>query len=209
MYLDWVTVKGGLSRITDSAASLLGHGVVHRNSPVTELRELAGGKIEVTSGGISPQTRVFDRVILAMPPSCIQNIRVRPTWSPLKERAILSIHEGPLYKMGLHFHTRFWEHIDEPCFGGQTQTDLRIRWIVYPSNDMGSKGSGCLIVYSGMTDALRWSWIPRAERVKLVLEDMDRFFSKQGVDIYKQFIDAFDVCWPSEGGGGNTMYLPG
>ncbi len=111
--------------------------------------------------------------------------------------------------MGLHFHTRFWEQIDEPCFGGQTQTDLRVRWIVYPSNDLRSKGSGCLIVYNGMTDALRWSWMQREERLKLVLEDLDRFFSKQGVNIYEQYIDAFDVNWPSEVGGGNTMYLAG
>ncbi|PSR84455.1 putative L-amino acid oxidase [Coniella lustricola] len=206
---DWVTVKGGLTRIVESAAKVLGPACVFRNAPVTEIHELPDNKLKLVVGGIAPLERTFDKVILALPPVAIQNIQVRPKWSFVKERAIQAIHEGPLYKMGLHFRTRFWEHTDSPCFGGQTQTDLRIRWIVYPSNDLGSSNTGCLMVYSGMTDALRWSWTPQSQRVRLALEDLNTFFSQQGVDVYSQFIEAFDVHWPSEVGGGNTMYLPG
>ncbi|RYP70484.1 hypothetical protein DL771_005421 [Monosporascus sp. 5C6A] len=186
---DWATVKGGLSRITDSAANVLGQDNILRNAPVKEIRETIEGKVELVAGDIVLQKRTFDKIILTVPPASIQNIRIRPQWSPLKERAIMTSHEGPLYKMGVHFRTRFWEQTSEPCFGGQTQTDLRVRWIVYPSNDPG--------------------WMAREQRVKLVLEDLDAFFSKQGVNVYDQLIDAFDVHWPSEVGGGNTMYLPG
>jgi monoamine oxidase len=174
-----------------------------------EIYELPDGKSKLVIEGIPPRELHFDKVILALPPAAIHNIRVRPKWSYMKERAIQAIHEGPLYKMGLHFQTRFWEHSSSPCFGGQTQTDLRIKWIVYPSNDLGSAGSGCLMVYAGMTDALRWSWTPREQRVKLVLEDLNDFFRHQGIDVFSQFIESFDVHWPSEIGGGNTMYLPG
>ncbi|KAF3769361.1 FAD/NAD(P)-binding domain-containing protein [Cryphonectria parasitica EP155] len=206
---EWVTVKGGLTCITDAAAKALGPSSVFRNAPVTEIHELPDGKLELVIEGIAPHKRLFDKIILALPPAAIQNIRVRPKWSFMKERAIQAIHEGPLYKMGLHFQTRFWEQTASPCFGGQTQTDLRIRWIVYPSNDLGSSDTGCLMVYAGMTDALRWSWTTRQQRVKLALEDLNTFFRHQGVDVYSQFIEAFDVHWPSEVGGGNTMYLPG
>ncbi|RYP22289.1 hypothetical protein DL765_001803 [Monosporascus sp. GIB2] len=108
---DWVMVKGGLSRIIDSAANVLGQGNILRNAAVREIRETTGGKIELVAGDIVPQKRTFDKIILA--------------------------------------------------------------------------------------------------RVKLVLEDLATFFSKQRLNIYDQFIDAFDVHWPSEVGGGNTMYLPG
>ncbi|POS68682.1 L-amino acid oxidase [Diaporthe helianthi] len=206
----WVTVQRGLSRIIDVAAKTLGPSCIFRNAPVSEIYELPDGKLELGIGGIAPTKRVFDKVVLAVSPAAIQQgIRTRPKWSYMKERAIQAIHEGPLYKIGLHFQTRFWEHTAEPCFGGQTQTDFRIRWIVYPSNYIGSHKSGCLMVYAGMTDALRWSWTTHQERVKLVMEDLNTFFSPQGVDIYVQFIEAFDMHWPSEAGGGNTMYLPG
>jgi monoamine oxidase len=197
-------VKGGLSRITDSAADILGTKTILRNSRVTEIHEVEGGKVELVSEGLTVQRRTFDRVILTVPPVAIQNIRTRPLWSLEKERGIRTMHEGPLYKMGLHFRTRFWEHTSAPCFGGQTQTDLRIGWIVYPSNDLGSTQSGCLIVYSGMTDALRWCWTNPQERVRLALAGLDTFFRTIGIDVYEHFLDAFDVCWPSEVGGGNT-----
>lgn len=169
---------------------------------------MSDGRIELVVEGISRQTRIFDKVILAVPPAAIQKIRTRPHWSFMKEQAIRSIHEGPLYKMGLHFRSRFWEKTSEPCYGGQTQTDLPIRWIVYPSNDMGSSKSGCLILYSGMTDALRWSWMTREERIKLALEDLDNFFRHEGINVYDQFLDALDVHWPGEFTYANTMYLP-
>lgn len=203
-------MQGGLSRIIDAAAKRLGSSCIFRNAPVSEIHELSDGKLELVIGGIAPAKHSFDKVILAVPPAAIQQgIRTRPKWSYLKERAIQAIHEGPLYKMGLHFQTRFWEQTAQPCFGGQTQTDLRVRWIVYPSNDIGSSKSGCLMVYAGMTDALRWSWTTHQERIKLVLQDLNTFFGPQGVDVYGQFIEAFDMHWPSEAGGGNTMYLPG
>lgn len=203
-------MQGGLSRIIDAAAKTVGPSCIFRNAPVSEIYELPDGKLELGIRGIAPTKRIFDKVVLAVPPAAIQQgIRTRPKWSYMKERAIQAIHEGPLYKMGLHFQTRFWEQTADPCFGGQTQTDLRIRWIVYPSNDIGSSKSGCLMVYAGMTDALRWSWTTHQERVKLVMEDLNTFCRPQGVDVYSQFIEAFDMQWPSEAGGGNTMYLPG
>ena len=81
--------------------------------------------------------------------------------------------------------------------------------MVYPSNDIGSSGSGCLVIYNGMTDALRWAWTQPQDRVRLVLQDLDRAFRPQGVDVFSEFIEAFDAPWPSQDAGANTMYLPG
>lgn len=40
-----------------------------------------------------------------------------------------------------------------------------------------------------------------------MLQDLNTFFSSQGVDVYGQFNEAFDMHWPSEAGGRNNMYL--
>ena len=192
----------------DVAAELIGSANIIRNAPVHGIEELDRHLI-LTAGSLTQHRKVYDKVLLAIPPAAIQKLRSRPKWSLVKETAIRAVHEGPLYKMGLHFRRRFWEHVSEPSFGGQDQTDLRIRWIVYPSNDLGSSGSGCLVVYCGMTDALRWSWSKWEERLRLVLEDLDQCFRIQGVDVYAEFIEAFDARWPSESSFSNTLYLPG
>ena len=152
-----MTISGGLSRVIEAAAELIGSENIIRNAPVHSIEE-ADSHLILTAGSFTPHRKVYDKVLMAIPPAAIQKLRSRPKWSLIKETAIRSVHEGPLYKMGLHFRRQFWEHVSEPSFGGQDQIDLRIRWIVYPSNDLGSSGSGCLVVYCGMTDALRWSW---------------------------------------------------
>jgi monoamine oxidase len=206
--IDWVTIAGGMSRIIDVAANLIGHKSIVCHTPVECLEEQHNG-ILLTTDGENTRSKFYSKVLLAIPPAAIQKLRHRPEWSRIKEHAILSIHEGPLYKMGLHFRWRFWKQISELSFGGQDQTDLRIRSVVYPSQDLGSASSGCLVTYCGMTDALRWSWMDRDLRLKLILEDLDRVFRHQGVDIYPDFIQAFDARGPDEHNGSNTMCLPG
>lgn len=154
---------------------------------------------------------VFDAVVLAIPPAAIHNIVDRPRWSFMKEQSIRGAHYEPLYKMGMHFRTRFWEQTDRfPCFGGQSTTDLRIRWIVFPSNDMGSSGSGVLLLYSWMSDAVKWSGLSQAERIKICLHDLSKYYAGDPeIDLYEQYIESFDVLWTNEWCGGDAMYLPG
>lgn len=197
-----------MSRLIDVAADLIGSYNIIRNAPVHRMEEVDGHLI-LTAGSFTQHRKAYDKVLFAIPPAAIQRLRSRPNWSLIKETAIRAVHEGPLYKMGLHFRRRFWEQVSEPSFGGQDQTDFRIRWVVYPSNDLGSSGSGCLVAYCGMTDALRWSWSKWDERLRLVLEDLDKCFRIQGVDVYAEFIEAYDARWPSESSFSNTMYLPG
>ena len=192
----------------DVAVDLIGSDNIVSNFTVHEVEEVDSHLI-LTAGSFSQHRRAYDKVLFAIPPAAIQKLKSRPRWSMIKETAIRAIHEGPLYKMGLHFRRRFWEQVREPSFGGQDQTDSRIRWVVYPSNDLGSTGIGCLVAYCGMADALRWSWSKFDERLRLVIEDLDRGFRPQGVDVYAEFIEASDARWPSESSSSNTMYLPG
>jgi monoamine oxidase len=135
----------------------------------------------------------------------------RPRWSFMKEQSIRGMHYEPLTKIGLHFRTRFWERsIINPCFGGQSTTDLRFRWIVFPSNDLGSNGSGVLLLYCWMSDAAKWAGLSRDERIKLCLYDLAKYHADEPeVDVYEQYIEAFDVMWNSESSQGDAMFLPG
>ncbi|KAF4155092.1 hypothetical protein CNMCM6936_007596 [Aspergillus lentulus] len=123
----------------------------------------------------------------------------------MKEQALRATHYEPLYKICLHFRTRFWEKLPTPCLGGQSVADLRFRWIVYPSNDIGSAGSSGLLLYCWMNDAYRMASLPRDQRVSLVLHDLQRFYEDTGVSISDEFIDAFDVCWSQESATGDAM----
>ena len=206
---NWATIRGGMSRLPESAANLLDARDIRLNSPITSITELADGRIALKTSGTAPQTEVFDKVILAIPPASLHNISERPLWPFMKQQAIRDSHFEPLYKMGLHFRSRFWEHSPCPSFGGQSVTDLHFRWIVYPSNDLGSSSSGVLLLYSWMNDANRWLAMPRGDRISLALHDLQNFFSDSHVDVYEQFITAFDVPWGCEYATGDAMFLPG
>ena len=92
---------------------------------------------------------------------------------------------------------------------GPGLSGLESRCAFDPSNDLGSTGSGCLVAYCGMTDALRWTWSKWDQRLRLILEDLDKCFQPRGVDVYAEFMEASDSHWPSKSSFSNTMYLPG
>ncbi|KAI1066949.1 hypothetical protein LB507_011350, partial [Fusarium sp. FIESC RH6] len=186
---DWVTIRDGMSRMTQCAANLVGLENIRLNTRVDRITNLDDGRVE-----LSP------KAYIKQPPWYLTQ------WSFMKEQSIRGAHYEPLYKMGMHFRTRFWEQTDRfPCFGGQSTTDLRIRWIVFPCNDMGSSGSGVLLLYSWMSDAAKWS-----ERVKICLHDLSKYYAGDPeIDLYEQYIESFDVLWTNEWCGGDAMYLPG
>lgn len=205
----WTTIRGGMSRLTQSAANFIGKENIHRNSPVKSIIDGPDGRITLQTSGPISHCDTFDKVVLAIPPAALYNICERPTWDFMKEQSLRGAHYEPLFKMGLHFRTRFWEHLTRPSFGGQSVTDLRFRWIVYPSNDLGNTGSGVLLLYSWMNDASRWQSMARRQRIDLALHDLQRFFNDEDIDIYEQFIEAFDVVWSCEYATGDAMFLPG
>lgn len=205
----WATIQGGMSRLVQGAANLIGRQNISFNSPVHQIIEDSDNRIKLETRGIVSQSKTFDTVIVAIPPAALQAITKRPTWEFMKEQSVRSAHYKPLYKMGIHFRTRFWEHGTRPSFGSQSMTDLRFRWIVYLSNELGATGSGVLLLYSWMTDTSRWQTLSRDERIKLALPDLQRFFADTNVDVYDEYIEAFDIHWSYQSAVGDAMFLPG
>jgi monoamine oxidase len=202
----WSTIANGMDRLPNACAALIGEESITMNAPVRQVENLQDGRIAVHYGDLG-EFDTFDSVILALPPAALRMIAT-PQWSPTKTQAIRSMHFEPLYKIGLRFKTRFWEQLPQAAMGGQSSSDLPMRWCVYPSYGLGDSGAGVLLLYSWMTDA--YNWLPQnpEERVRLALRDLQTLYQNT-VDIHEQFIESFDVAWPSEWATGDAMFYPG
>ncbi|KXX80989.1 putative L-amino-acid oxidase YobN [Madurella mycetomatis] len=193
--VQWKTIHDGMSRLPEAMAHLVGLDNITFGARVTGA--------------------AFDRVVLAIPPAALRMVVDRPRWKPGKEMAIRALHFEPLYKMGLRFKTRFWEHGTPASRGGQSTTDLPIRWIVYPSNGVGEDGPGVLLVYSWMTDATNWLPLTPLERRDVVLYCLAEVYNGQVdrngniINVYELFIESADHVWASSTATGDAMFLPG
>ncbi|KAH8988376.1 flavin-containing amine oxidoreductase-domain containing protein [Lactarius akahatsu] len=215
---EWSTIAHGMSRLPLAMAHLVGYRNISLNSRVSGIRHESDGRVTVSvlscKGAVEA---TFDRVIMAIPPPALRMIADRPAWSEKKELAIRSIHFESLFKMGLRFKTRFWERVGEiPCHGGQSTTDLPIRWIVYPSNGIGEDGPGVLLVYSWMTDADAWLPLTTEERKSLALANLAEIYNglvdaKDGsvINVYDLIMATSDAVWSARNSTGDAMFLPG
>ncbi|KAI9465780.1 hypothetical protein BJY52DRAFT_1220524 [Lactarius psammicola] len=204
---DWFTIKYGMSRLPSAMSYLLGYQNITYGARVTGVRNEDGGKVTITGIGYNGRIEAkFDKVILAIPPAALKMIADRPRWGIPKELAIRSMHFEALYKMGLRFKTRFWERVaPKSTQGGQSTTDLPIRWVVYPSNGIGEDGPGVLLVYAWMTDATTWLPLTPTERRSLALFCLAEMYN----DVYDLLIGTSDAVWSTKSATGDAMFLPG
>ncbi|EGO20208.1 hypothetical protein SERLADRAFT_417972 [Serpula lacrymans var. lacrymans S7.9] len=203
----WLTLEDGMDKLPQALAGVVGmdnitfsarvQKIEQENDQVKVYADTPGGRVEGT----------FDKIVLAIPPSALRMIPERPRWDPTKEQAIRAMYFEALYKIGIRFKTRFWEHVQPPSIGGQSTTDLPIRWIVYPSYGINSDGPGVLLLYSWNTDASVWSSIPFSERLRSSLCHLSKVF--KDIDVFDQFITAEDLAWSEHNPTGDAMFFPG
>lgn len=203
---NWKTIKNGMDRLPNALAEVIGQENITMGARVTAISQLENGRTSIVWED-GAQSGAFDKVLMALPPAALHMIK-SPQWSPAKTHAIRALHFEPLYKIGMRFRTRFWEQVARPANGGQTITDLPSRWFVYPSYGIGDSGSGVLLLYAWMTDAV--GWLPQAQddRVRLALRDLQTVY-QDSVDLEDQFIEAFEVNWTVEESTGDAMFFPG
>ncbi|KAJ7804420.1 hypothetical protein B0H14DRAFT_2884116 [Mycena olivaceomarginata] len=211
---DWKTIDQGMSRLPRAMEALIGRGKITYGARVQGLRVIKAGyekppgdwhlhwppmktkQIEVTATGYNGRlTMLFDKVVMA-------------------EMAIRSMFIVPLYKMGMRFKRRFWESTQNaaPSLGGQSTTDLPIRWIVYPSNGIESGDSGVLVIYAWMTDATSWTPLTTVERRSLAIQNLEKVYSgclDAGETIASLLIETADAVWSDLNSTGDSFGLPG
>ncbi|EIM82561.1 amine oxidase, partial [Stereum hirsutum FP-91666 SS1] len=227
---NWKTIANGMTCLPEAMLAMIGNEHVTFGARVNSVQpKTCRGVdfVEITATGYNGKiVAAFDKVVLAIPPAALKMIIARPIWTPAKEMAIRSMHIELLYKMGMRFKKRFWELVENPSRGGQTTTDLPIRWIVFPSygiqssaND-GSKGpEGVLLIYAWMTDAATWLPLTPLERRSLALDALEKVYKGRLADLEDPpnpnltvtdlLIETFDVVWSSSTATGAAMFLPG
>ena len=149
-----------------------------------------------------------DLAIFTIPFSVMQLVEVEPrdSFSENKWKAIRELHYVGSTKTGIEFRERFWE--SEGVYGGQSVTDLPIKYVQYPSHKLGSMGSGVILAsYTWGDDALLWDSLSTNDRLKYTMKNLATLYDES---IYNVFVTGMSFSWIRNpfSGGAFTMYKP-
>lgn len=183
---------GGMDRIAYAMYEAV-KDKVRLNSRVTAIHQDAR-RVTVTyvdaDTGANQQTISADWCVSALPLTVMGQIDVQA--GPAMAAGIRGIAYSPALKVGLQFKRRFWEE-DERIYGGISYTDLPIRQISYPSDNLGSKGKGVVLgaYVIGSLSAFEFTSLSPEERVKWAVE----YGSKLHPQYKKEFETGVAVGW--------------
>ncbi|MED1471615.1 flavin monoamine oxidase family protein [Bacillus salipaludis] len=149
-----------------------------------------------------------DLAIVTIPFSVLQFVEIEPrnSFSENKWKAIREVNYSGSTKTGIQFKSRFWER--EGLYGGQTVTDLPIKYIQYPSQDLGTQGSGVILgSYTWEDDAVPWDSLGNDERLEYVLKNLATIYGKQVFSEFQAGVSHSWVRYPYSAGA-FTMFKP-
>jgi monoamine oxidase len=149
-----------------------------------------------------------DLAIVTIPFSILQFVEIEPrdSFSENKWKAIRELHYVGSTKTGIQFKNRFWEK--EGMYGGQTVTDLPIKYIQYPSHGLGTPVSGVILAsYTWEDDAISWDSLSDEFRLEYALKNLATIHGKQ---VYHEFLTGTSHSWMRDpySGGAFTMFKP-
>jgi monoamine oxidase len=187
-------IEGGMDQLPRSLYRGLKENVLFRQK-MTRIVYHDNG---ITIHTVNPKTGktlkyTGDYAIIAIPFSMLRLVKVEPfhAFSHNKRKAIRELHYVPATKIGVQFKTRFWEK--EGMMGGQTVTDLPIRFTYYPSYDIGQPGSGVVVAsYTWENDTLVWDSQPEGERIRQSLLNLAEI---HGDVVYREFVAGISKSW--------------
>ncbi|MBE3102939.1 MAG: flavin monoamine oxidase family protein [Bacilli bacterium] len=174
--------------------------IVQRNNQVTIH--------SMDTESLKPMETTCDICILTIPFSIMQFVEVEPhdSFSHDKWKAIRELHYVVSTKIGLQFKSRFWE--EEGIQGGQTATDLPIRFSYYPSHGIGENGPGVITAsYTWEDDSVPWDSLSEESRIQEALKNLATI---HGQRVYDEFITGASHSWAQNpySGGDFTLFKP-
>ncbi|WP_161568370.1 flavin monoamine oxidase family protein [Anaerobacillus alkaliphilus] len=134
-----------------------------------------------------------DKVILAIPFSSLKMVDINPRvlFTNEKWQAIRELRYVPLSRIGIEFKKRFWE--EQGYYGGQTITDLPMRYTFLPSQGLGSPGPAIITAsYTLGADTLPWEAMSNTDRLAFILQQLTTLY---GEVVYKEYVSAVAVNW--------------
>jgi monoamine oxidase len=151
--IDWQATMfqpvGGMDRIPYAFAKSL-EGLIHYDSPVSEIRKTATGVRIGYKGGSEPKQIDADFCICTLPISVLQSIP--NDFSPAMQQAFRGMPMASLYKMAWE-SPRFWEQ-EQNIYGGISFLNQPVDLVWYPSDKMFSPTGILLSGFNAMGDEM-------------------------------------------------------
>lgn len=149
-----------------------------------------------------------DVCILTIPFSLLQFVEIEPyhSFSHNKRQAIRELHYVAASKLGLQFKRRFWE--EQGVKGGQSVTDLPVRFSYYPYPREGEPDSGVVIAsYTWEDDAIPWDSLSEEMQIREALKSLSII---HGPQVYDEFITGAIKSWTLNpySGGAFALFKP-
>ncbi|MBR9920895.1 MAG: NAD(P)-binding protein [Bacteroidetes bacterium] len=211
----WWAMDGGTDRISQEMEKRIPREKVTMGARVYRMEEDGNHTIihyRFGDGNLTKSSK-FDRVISTLPFSVLRFIDTPNNWSAQKYEAIRMLKMTNAVKVALGFKSRFWEkegpHSTHMA-GGQSNTDLPVRSVVYPSFGIGEPGPAYILAsYCWQNDADKFSHLTQEQMFQACLQDVIRLHGKVAEEEYLGHGAA--VVWNEDpfAGGGFEFFAPG
>ncbi|KAA1473465.1 FAD/NAD(P)-binding domain-containing protein [Dentipellis sp. KUC8613] len=214
----WSLIEGGMGRLPDAMAEVLGWDNITLGAYVKGL-EPRGDKVIVTAAGYNGEVKgTFAKVVVAVPPAALVMIADRPRWQPDKETALRAMNVEPVYRMGMRFKTRWWDRrwvyskSDGSDTMGEAVADIPVRFVMFPPvvDEQNLKDRpGTIVISASGPDAQAWAPLAPTMRRSQAIHCLKKIINDSKIDILEELIDTFDVVWSNRSANGTTAFLPG
>ncbi|WAC75104.1 FAD-dependent oxidoreductase [Roseateles sp. SL47] len=211
----WSAMDGGTDRIAQEMQQRIPQERITMGATVFRLEEKDGRAIvhyRMGQGNLT-KTAEFDRVIITVPFSVLRFIETPSSWSLRKYEAIRLLKMTNAVKVSLGFRSRFWEQAgpySQGMAGGQSNTDLPVRSVVYPSFGIGEPGPAYILAsYCWQNDADKFSHLTHQQMLDACLQHVVRLHGEVARQEYLGH--GASIVWNQDplAGGGFEFFAPG
>jgi monoamine oxidase len=226
---EWKTIDKGLNRLAEAF-----HPIVDNRLKTERRIERLSFDETTNKTGIhwrtdgEVQTCQYDKTLVAVPFSVVRMWRT-PTLNPIMTEAIKGLNYDYACKISvsqtvivtadpqLLYKTRFWEHIDNPIYGGCGATDLPgVGSFCYPAYNINGTGPGALLASYSTPDGLSAQAMPEEDHVQMIVEAMNEIHgpiaAEQYTGVYNRQCWGLDRnhagSWASPEIGQHERYMP-
>ncbi len=194
-------IHGGNDLLPRAFAARLAEKIRY-STPVVRIEQDARSARAICLQAGSPQTISADRLICAIPFSCLKGIQIAPRFSTEKHRAIEQLIYDPVVRVFCQTKTKFWA---AEGLNGFADTDDPME-IWNPTHDQpGNRGILMCYLEDGLTR--RVAAMPEAERIRFGLAAMER--AHPGLREHVESV--MSLCWAEQpwARGAYTVFTPG
>ncbi len=211
----WSAMDGGTARVAQEMANRVPREKVTMGASVFRVEE-KGDRTVVHyrfGDGNLTESAEFDRVIVTVPFSVLRFIETPRSWSVQKLEAIRMLKMTNAVKVALGFKSRFWERpgpYSARMAGGQSNTDLPVRSVVYPSFGIDQPGPAYILAsYCWQNDADKFAHLTQEQMFEACLRHVVELHGEVARDEYLGH--GASIVWNNDplAGGGFEFFAPG